>query len=107
MDSVLAQPQLSRFLSLLNVAGKYIRSQLNYQWRARCQNKSQGHGHLLMYSPEYRHKFIPWMTCQLVKQTKRGWQVLQKDDPLAKPKTKFFESIYFSKDKGIWEKITS
>jgi len=47
------------------------------------------------------------MTCQIVKETKRGWQVLQQDNSRKKPKTKFFDAIYFSKDKGVWRKIIS
>ena len=60
-----------------------------------------------MYNPEFKHKFIAGMTCQRVKETKRGWQVQQQDNPRKKPKTQFYDAIYFSKDKGVWSKITS
>ncbi|MDD2306734.1 MAG: hypothetical protein PHP53_18685 [Prolixibacteraceae bacterium] len=60
-----------------------------------------------MYNPEFEHKHIKGMTCQIVKETKRGWQVLQQDNPRKKPKTQFFDAIYFSKDKGVWRKIIS
>ena len=64
-----------------------------------------------MEGKKFKHKYLSYLTCEVVAETRRGYKVLETQTfsgRKKKPKTKTasYYNVDFDKQRGVWEEIT-
>ncbi|MCE8453314.1 hypothetical protein [Bacteroides uniformis] len=63
-----------------------------------------------MEGKKFKHKYLPYLTCEIVAETRKGYKVLETQtfSGRKKPKTKtaYYFNVDFDKQRGVWEEIT-
>ena len=63
-----------------------------------------------MEGKKFRHKYLPYLTCVIVAETRKGYKVSETRtfSGRKKPKTKtaYYYNIDFDKQRGLWQEVT-
>ncbi|ANU57447.1 MULTISPECIES: hypothetical protein [Bacteroides] len=63
-----------------------------------------------MEGKKFKHRFLSYLTCEIVAETRKGYKVLETQvlGGRKKPKTKtaYYFNVDFDKQRGVWEEIT-
>ena len=62
-----------------------------------------------MEGKKFKHKYLSYLTCEIVERTRKGYKVLETQtfSGRKKPKTKtaYYFNVDFDKQRGVWEEI--
>ena len=61
-----------------------------------------------MEGKKFKHKYLSYLTCEVVAETRRGYKVLETQvfNGRKKTKTAYYYNVDFDKQRGVWEEIT-